>query len=43
MRISSAYSYQKAAGLRGPAFVLSMICVTALTLGGGWGIVRSIL
>jgi glutathione S-transferase len=42
-RVWYAMSYQKAAALRGPAFVLSMLCVTVLTLGGAWGIIRSVL
>lgn len=42
-RVWYAISYQKAAALRGPAFGLSMFCVTVLTLGGAWGIIRSIL
>ena len=42
-RVWYAISYQKAAGLRGPAFVLSMLCVTVLTLGGAWGIIKSVL
>lgn len=33
-----AVSYQKAASLRGPAFGLSMLATTVLTLGGLWGI-----
>ena len=38
-----AASYQKAAALRGPGFGLSMLCIGVLTLGGAWGVVKTLL
>ena len=37
-----SFSYAKAASRRGPAFGLSMLAITVLTLGGTWGILKSI-
>lgn len=42
-RIWYAISYKKAAVLRGPAFIMSVMCVTVLTLGGAWGAIRTML
>lgn len=36
-----SYSYSKAASLRGPAFVLSMLSITVLALGAAWGILKT--
>ena len=36
-----SFAYSKAASRRGPAFVLSMLSIAVLALGGGWGILKT--
>ncbi len=38
-----AIAYAKAASRRGPAFGLSMLAITVLTLGGAWGIAKTLI